>query len=205
MNTLTQGSSYSLNALILTSIPMLGTAQITKASLPTLSSIPKKEVPSVENLEKENNNPINPKLDKPNGKYSEAQVTCAERLQIDISECNRHGVFTDRDPFIKDDILKASAAKSWDTITPKQLKAISKIKLNLSVDIGIQKINLDGLSPEAIVSILKNKKVNILENETNNKIFQNTLTINRFLITLTIITSLATLTTYIIIGYKPRF
>ena len=57
-------------------------------------------------------------LDETPEKITQEQVECAERLGVDIKECNQHGVFTNRTPQIAQALLKKFGTDSWDDITP---------------------------------------------------------------------------------------
>ena len=55
---------------------------------------------------------------------SEKQLDCAERLGVDISECNQFGVFINRTKIVGDEILKFSSVNTWENVTSELLEDI---------------------------------------------------------------------------------
>ena len=56
---------------------------------------------------------------------TEAQKFCANRLNVDPSECNSYGVFTNRSLAISLAILKKLALSSWVSVTPQMLNNLT--------------------------------------------------------------------------------
>lgn len=84
-----------------------------------------------------------------------AQIQCAERLGVDISECNRHGVFKNRHPEIKDSImyqLRVYHFKgNWDDVTPKDLLSVTTVS-NIAPFDSFNRNDFDGLTNLNIIS-----------------------------------------------------
>lgn len=166
MNGLTSFRCGALTTLALTTLPIPTSSKVTKLpSIPETAPLhtehqkilPKNNSKKI-NLENTNNAQTDPEEI-----YTEAQIACAERLSVDISECNPQGVFIGRTFPLNIVILKESTAKNWNEMTPEQLSSITELKVNSKKILSLIKEDLDGLSTNAIACLAKEDKINIFE------------------------------------------
>ena len=75
---------------------------------------------------------------------TEAQLTCAEQLGVDPTECNEHGVFTNRNSYVSNAILTKLKAESWADVTPDMLTTL--LDLRISSPIPLKDDDLNGLN-----------------------------------------------------------
>ena len=63
-------------------------------------------------------------------RYTDAQLSLAEKLGVDPSECNAHGVFINRSTWVKELFLRRLESRSsWDDVTPDDLLSRSFVQV----------------------------------------------------------------------------
>ena len=138
-------------------------SRIQRASLP----LPKKNIPQILDKRQVNNTETISEFGDGSGttNTTEKQISCAERLGVDISECNKHGVFTNRTRQISEGILRFFEKNSWDTIKPIMLRNIEfSIRLYFTDSLeSIKKNDFDGLTRLVTLYLHKNEITSIEE------------------------------------------
>ena len=76
---------------------------------------------------------------------TEAQRKCAERLGVDVSECNKYGVFMNRTEQIATEILKLISRKTWDSVMPDMLAHIWNFHADSLEISSLKEFDFDGL------------------------------------------------------------
>ena len=75
-----------------------------------------------------------------------AQLACVERLNVTYDDCNRHGVFVNRNEILKESVLLALPVDSWSDVRPEMLRNFRDLRL---ANAGIQSLgphDLDGFN-----------------------------------------------------------
>ena len=96
------------------------------------------------------------------------QYFCAERLGVDISECNSYGVFINRTHQIADNLLSQTRQDSWNDVEPVMLEPLNSLLIS---DKGIQSVSyndFDGLITLLLLDITNNEIENLPENLFSN-------------------------------------
>ena len=88
------------------------------------------------------------------------QNICAIRLDVDVSSCNQHGVLIERNEIIKESILLAVSANSWDDVTPDMLSQIKDLRLASAGITSLNSNDLEGLNLRLLY--LHNNELSVL-------------------------------------------